>query len=123
MNGPRATASWSLALAALAAASLMATGPALTQEGKASLARQVADGLPWSLRLQDGRLARLTLLPDGTGRMEGGPMPMSPTWRETGEGFCLKPAAVAPERCAALRREGKRIVGVKDGAVQFTLER
>jgi hypothetical protein len=123
MNGNRLTVPLSLALAVLAAAFPLSAAPALGQEGKASLARQVADGQPWNLTMPDGRLTRLTLLPNGMGRMEGGPMTMSPTWRETGEGLCLKPAALAPERCAALRREGRRIVGLKDGAVQFTLER
>jgi hypothetical protein len=69
------------------------------------------------------RQAKVTLNPDGTGRMEGGPIPMSPTWRTTADGLCLKPAMIAPERCVALRREGSAIVGYRDGAAQFRLER
>jgi hypothetical protein len=83
-----------------------------------------ADGKPWSMTmLPQNRQATVTLNPDGTGRMEGGPMAMSPTWRATTEGMCLKPAMVMPERCVKLRREGAAIVGVRDNEVQFRLTR
>jgi hypothetical protein len=92
---------------------------------QSSLAKQVADGRPWNMTMTDGPAGTmtLTLKPDGTGRMEGGPMTMTPTWRETGDGICIKPSMMMPERCATLRKEGTRIVGSKDGEVKFRLER
>jgi hypothetical protein len=109
----------------LTAAAVAATciAPAFSQGGLPSLAKQVADGRPWTMTMAEGRTGKLILKPDGTGRMEGGPIPMSPTWRETADGICVKPSIVMPERCAALRREGGRIVASRDGAVQFRLER
>jgi hypothetical protein len=99
--------------------------PPVKATAQASLARQVADGRPWNMAMKDGpgRTMRLTLNPDGTGRIEGGPMTMSPTWRESGADICIKPGLVMPERCATLRKEGAKIVGLKDGEVQFRLER
>jgi hypothetical protein len=109
---------------ALAIAAAMAA-PALAQQpGSASLVRIVTDGKPWSMTmLPQNRQGVLTLNPDGTGRMEGGPMAMTPTWRATPDGLCLKPAMVIPERCVTLRREGAAIVGVRDNEVQFRLTR
>jgi hypothetical protein len=98
--------------------------PAWAQGGGGSLVLILADGKPWTLTLvPENRKATLTLHPDGTGAMEGGPMPMSPSWRATPDGLCLKPGMVMPERCVSLKREGAAIIGVRDGVVQLRLER
>jgi hypothetical protein len=99
--------------------------PVAKATAQASLARQIADGRAWNMTMKEGpaRTMKLTLNPDGTGRMEGGPMTMSPTWRETGTGICIKPAMIMSERCATLRKEGTTIIGLQDGEVQFRLER
>lgn len=98
--------------------------PMARSEPVPSLARLVADGRPWKMTMiAEGLTTTLVLHRDGTGRMEGGPMPMAPVWRETAQGLCLKPFASAPERCAELRREGNSIVGWQAGKPQFRLER
>ena len=110
--------------AAAAAAFTVLCVAAAAQQPSAPLARQIADGAPWRMTmLTEGRRATMTLYPDGTGRMEGAPMAMSPTWRATADGICLKPAAIAPERCVVLTRDGRAVVGVRDGVPQFRLER
>jgi hypothetical protein len=54
-------------------------------------ARQIADGKPWAMNIgPQGRETTETLNHDGTGRMEKGPMTMSPNWRATAGGICLK---------------------------------
>jgi hypothetical protein len=94
------------------------------QTNGGSLVRQVADGKPWAMTmLPRNRQAMVTLNPDGTGKMEGGPMTMSPTWRATPDGLCLKPTILMAERCVTLMREGRAIVGLRDGIAQFRLER
>jgi hypothetical protein len=94
-------------------------------KAQSTLAKQVADGRPWAMTMTDGPAGTMTLTlnPDGTGRMAGGPMTMSPTWRETGDGICIKPGMIMPERCATLRKEGSRIIGTSNGEVKFRLER
>ncbi len=103
---------------------LLTVGQALGQANQVPVVRQVADGKPWTMTmLTENRTMKLTLNADGTGKMEGGPMALSPTWRETAQGMCIKPMAIMPERCATLRREGATIVGVSDGEPQFRLQR
>ncbi len=112
-----------IVLSAVDPVTAMFIPPAIAQPVQVSLARQVADGRPWNMVMEEGRTGKLILKPDGSGTMEGGPMAMSPTWRETSDGICLKPLAIVPERCVTLRKEGSRIVGFKDGEVKFRLER
>jgi hypothetical protein len=105
---------------------LLALSPldAAAQSEAGALVRMLADGKPWALTIvPENRTGRLTLNPDGTGAMEGGPIPMSPTWRATADGLCLKPGMMMPERCVSLKREGAAIVGTKDGAVLIRLQR
>lgn len=88
-----------------------------------SLAARVADGRPWQMHMDDGRTASLVLFADGTGTMTGGPMPLSPSWRPTADGMCLKPASLMSERCVTLIPSKKGFVGSRDGKTVFTLER
>ncbi|MEI8143923.1 MAG: hypothetical protein WCH83_00535 [Alphaproteobacteria bacterium] len=92
--------------------------------GAQSLIREIADGKPWSIVTLEGRTGRLTLNPDGTGKMDGGPMSLSPTWEETRDGMCMTmPFPINNRRCVTLRREGVAVVGLRDGAQQFKLTR
>jgi hypothetical protein len=89
-----------------------------------SLAREIADGRPWSMTTSDGRNVRMTLNADGTARMEAGPMAMHPTWRTSGEELCITmPVMMGGERCVSLRRTGNTVTASRDGQVQFTLAR
>lgn len=88
-----------------------------------SLAARIADGRPWQIRMEDGRKTTLVLLANGTGTMTGGPMALSPNWRPTADGMCLKPAMLMPERCVVLSATSTGFTGTRDGATVFTLER
>lgn len=97
--------------------------PAREAAANTSLAAQVADGRPWVMHASDGRKTSLTLFADGTGTMTGGPIPLSPKWRPTVDGICLKPAALMSERCVTLIPTNKGFTGSTDDTVVFTLER
>lgn len=87
------------------------------------ISREIADGRPWQMRTEDGRVTTLVLYANGTGKITGGPMNLLPKWRATIDGICLKPAALVKERCIVLSPTGKGFVGTRDGATVFTLER
>jgi hypothetical protein len=109
--------------AAAAALALLGfpVGQSIASDGSAS--REVADGRPWQMRTEDGRVTTLVLYANGTGKFTGGPMNLSPKWRATSDGLCLKPAALVKERCVVLSPTGNGFVGTRDGATVFTLER
>lgn len=88
-----------------------------------SLAARIADGRPWRMRMENGRKTTLVLLTNGTGTMMGGPMALSPTWRPTADGMCLKPGVMMPERCVTLSPTSKGFTGTRDGTIVFVLER
>jgi hypothetical protein len=103
---------------------MLVLAPDIAAQQGGALSRTVADGKPWNMTMvPENRRGVLTLHPDGTGALAGGPMPMSPTWRATAEGLCLKPSRFMPERCVSLKREGPVIVGLNDGSVLIRLER
>ncbi len=73
--------------------------------------------------MENGRVGTLVLFENGTGKMTGGPMDLSPKWRPTADGMCLKPGALLPERCVKLVRSENGYLGMKDGKQIFKLER
>lgn len=87
-----------------------------------SLARQVADGQPWSMRRADGGQSRVTLNPDGSARVQVGILTMDASWREAPDGMCLRPS-VAAERCVTLRRVANAVIGMREGREEFRLTR
>ncbi len=87
-----------------------------------SLARQLADGRPWSLAVAGGKTATLTLTPDGSGKLKGPPFPITPTWRETPDGMCLN-LGPAGERCVTLRKTDSGFEGLKDNKLEFRMTR
>ena len=90
---------------------------------QASPVRDVADGRPWRITMEGGRVGTLVLFEDGTGKMTGGVMDLTPKWRPTPDGICLKPAALLPERCMKLVRSGNGYIGLKAGKQTFSLGR
>ena len=103
----------------------MMTGASINP-GKAeepSPADKVTDGRPWKMTMEDGRVGSLVLFQNGTGKMTGGPMDLSPKWRPTPDGLCLKPGALLPERCLKLIRSGSGYIGLRAGKQTFKLER
>lgn len=95
----------------------------LVRAEQVSPAHTLTDGRPWKMTTEDGRVATLVLFDDGTGKMTGGLMDLSPTWRPTPDGICLKPAALLPERCMKLVRSGNGYIGMKAGKQAVRLER
>lgn len=108
----------------IAGAMMQVTG-ALAQgsDSNISLAAKVADGRPWKMTMEDGRPGILVLFQNGTGKMTGGPMELTPKWRSTPDGLCLKPGALLPERCVQLVRSSNGYVGLQEGKQAFKLER
>lgn len=97
-----------------------------TSPGKAegvSPARDIADGRSWKMTTDDGRAGTLVLFQNGTGKMNSGPLELSPKWRPTPDDLCLKPGALLPERCVKLVRSGNGYVGLRAGKQTFKLER
>ncbi len=50
----------------------------------------IADGKPWQAKLPDGPNLRLTLNPDGTGKMAVAIMSQAIAWRSVGDTICLE---------------------------------
>jgi hypothetical protein len=88
-----------------------------------AIAHYVADGRPWKMTTEDGRVTTLVLFENGKGKMTGGPMEWSPTWRPTPDGLCLKPGLLLPERCVELVRSNNGYIGTRSGERIFKLER
>ncbi|MCO5164024.1 MAG: hypothetical protein M9939_23235 [Mesorhizobium sp.] len=100
---------------------LVATNPSTAEE--VSPAHKITDGRPWKIAMENGRVGTLVLFQNGTGKMTGGPMDLSPKWRPTADGLCLKPGALLPERCVKLVRTGNGYLGINGDKQAFKLER
>ncbi len=112
-------------LIAMVAGAMMQVTGAMAQgsDPNVSMAAKVADGQPWKMTMEDGRPGMLVLFQNGTGKMTGGPMELTPKWRSTPDGLCLKPGALLPERCVQLVRSSNGYVGLREGKRAFKLER
>ena len=87
------------------------------------IAHHVADGRPWKMTMEDGRVTTLVLFENGKGKMTGGPVELSPKWRPMPDGLCLKPSLLLPERCVELVRSNNGYIGTRAGEQIFKLER
>lgn len=99
---------------------------ALTNVSRAeepSPAHKITDGRPWKMTTDNGQVGTLVLFQNGTGKMTGGIMDLSPKWRPTPDGLCIKPGVLLPERCVKLVRSENGYVGLKGGKQTFKLER
>ncbi len=111
-------------LIVIAGATMQATNALAQVVGSdASLTTKIANGRSWKMTMEDGRVGALTLFQNGTGKMAGGPMELTPKWRPTPDGLCLKPGALLPERCVQLVRTSSGYIGIRDGKQAFKLER
>lgn len=106
---------------ALVMATVASTNASKAEEPSPS--HKITDGRTWKMTTDDGRVGTLVLFPNGTGKMAGGLMDLSPKWRPTPDGLCLKPGALLPERCVKLVRSGNGYVGLNGGKQAFKLER
>jgi hypothetical protein len=112
-----------LAVSLLALAATVAATPTPGKADDASAVQQITDGRPWKITMENGRVGTLVLFQNGTGKMTGGPMELSPKWKPTADGLCLKPGALLPERCVKLVRTGNGYLGVSGDKQAFKLER
>lgn len=88
-----------------------------------SPAYNIADGRPWKMTMDDGRVSTLVLFENGKGKMTGGPVELSPKWRPTPDGLCLKPGLLLSERCVQLVRSNNGYIGMRAAEQLFKLER
>lgn len=109
---------------ACAVVASMSLGQASAQEpGVGSPVVAIADGQPWTMSTPDGKKLRLTLHDDGTGRIEGGPVPLTPKWRATPDGFCMTPSPLMGERCMVLEPTSAGYVARRQDELTFSLTR
>ncbi|MHA6644497.1 hypothetical protein [Mesorhizobium sp. A623] len=112
-----------LPLSLLALAAIVVATPIPGKADDASAVQTITDGRPWKIAMENGRVGTLVLFENGTGKMTGGPMDLSPKWRPTANGLCLKPGALLPERCVKLVRSENGYLGMKGSKQIFKLER
>lgn len=112
-----------LPLSLLALAAILVATPIPGKADDASTLQKITDGRPWKITMENSRVGTLVLFENGTGKMTGGPMDLSPKWRPTANGLCLKPGALPPERCVKLVRSENGYLGMKGGKQIFKLER
>lgn len=85
---------------------LCLAAPILAATVAAADVARIADGAPWTITLPDGREARMTLDPDGTGRMRLGLLSRGIAWSERDGALCLhglpRPDGAEGPRCTVL---------------------
>lgn len=113
----------SLSLVAFASAAIVSATPSPGKADDGSAIHKVTDGRPWKITMENGRVGTLVLFQNGTGKMTGGLMDLSPKWKPTADGLCLKPGALLPERCVKLVRTGNGYLGMNGDKQAFKLER
>lgn len=112
-----------LPLLAFAATAIVAATPTPSKAEDTSAVHKITDGRPWKITMENGRVGTLVLFRDGAGKMTGGPMELSPKWKPTADGLCIKPGALLPKRCVKLVRTGKGYLGMNGDKQTFELER
>ena len=112
-----------LSLLAFVAAAIVAATSTPGKADDASAVHKVTDGRPWKITMENGRVGTLILFQNGTGKMTGGPMDLSPKWKPTAGGLCLKPGALLPERCVKLVRTGNGYLGMNGDKQAIKVER
>lgn len=112
-----------LPLLAFAVTAIVAATPTPGKAEDTSAVYKITDGRPWKITMENGRVGTLVLLRNGTGKMTGGPVELSPKWKQTADGLCIKPGALLPERCVRLVRTGKGYLGMNGDKQVFELER
>jgi hypothetical protein len=122
-NGQARQSLLPLSLLAFVAAAIVAVTPTPGKADDTSAVHKVTDGRPWKITMENGRVGTLILFQNGTGKMTGGPMDLSPKWKPTADGLCLKPGALLPERCVKLVRTGNGYLGMNGDKQAFKLER
>jgi hypothetical protein len=87
----------------------------------AQAAKMLADSRPWAATRGDGREAKVTFNPDGTGTFEG-PMTLSTKWAINGDDICITMSVIGVT-CHRFVRVSGGLDGYLDGAVDLRLRR
>jgi hypothetical protein len=105
----------------LAATALFGTASAsLASE---SILKVVADGKPWNGKGSDTPAMKLTLNPNGTGKMKAGFLGFNLTWKANGDnGFCMSGGPIK-NACMVLTPVAKGYVGKSTDGKTLTLTR
>ena len=92
---------------------LALSGPALASASVATL----ADGAPWNASLDNGRTMKLTLNPDGSGKMNAGLMSRKISWTEKDSKLCLSgmPRTNGPRCLSPVATQGGYRLLMEDG--------
>jgi hypothetical protein len=88
-----------------------------------SFAGHIADGLQWSANAQDRGNMRMTLHPDGTGRMEIGILSRRVGWHEEDDAICLTGLPGVAMRCITFRPVDGGFEGIGPDGQRFVLQR
>ena len=87
----------------------------------AQAAKMLADSRPWAATRMDGREAKITFNPDGTGMFDG-PMTLTTKWTIKGEDICIT-MSVMGVKCHRFARVSGGLDAYTDGAVELRLRR
>ena len=87
----------------------------------AQAAKMLADSRPWAARGPDGREAKITFNPDGTGTFEG-PMTLSTKWTIKGEDICITMTIIGI-KCHRFARVAGGLDAYTDDAVELRFRR
>jgi len=87
----------------------------------AQAAKMLADSRPWAAKGGDGREAKITFNPDGTGTFEG-PMTLSTKWAIKGEDICITMSVIGV-KCHRFAKVAGGLDAYTDGAVELRFRR
>jgi hypothetical protein len=114
-------------LAAVTVSALTPTGTVVRAQAEreflrpAQAAKMLADSRPWAATRADGREAKVTFNPDGTGMFEG-PMTLSTKWTINGDDICITMTVIGV-KCHRFAKVSGGLDGYLDGAVDLRLRR
>ena len=106
----------------LLTAAAVVTGAVSASPALADMIANVTEGQTWRIENTRGPNGRLTLNPDGTGRMRAGPISVRATWERRGSQFCLTAGPIGT-RCVALTARGGGYAGAQNGETVFRMSR
>lgn len=116
-----------LRLGAAIASALMGSGGIVRAQAErqylrpAQAAKILADSQPWAATGPDGRAAKITFNPDGTGTFDG-PMTMSTSWAIKGENICITMRIIGV-KCHRFAKVAGGLDAYTDGALELRFRR
>jgi len=100
---------------------VFAGAPARAEE---PLSRVIADGKPWEMVVVKRKASNILVFrPDGGGTISDSLVSISPTWRATPGGICIRPRPGDAEKCLQLSRTKAGIEASQNGKTVWVLKR